>query len=232
MKLRDRYGIVLGLLILAYVLDADRDQVAPRVLSALVFAGLVLLALVAPETPRPLRVAGLVGLVSVVILYVVASATGSDEIEAAALLTGSAVLLVTVLTILIRIASQTRVEVSTVMGAIVAYMLLGFVAGFTYFGIDLLTDEPFFAQSETVTGSADAASFTYFSFVTLTTLGYGDLTPGTELGERLVVVEALVGQLFLVVLLARLVSLWRRPERGVAPAAESPGSDGNTRGEP
>jgi voltage-gated potassium channel len=46
--------------------------------------------------------------------------------------------------------------------------------------------------------------------VTLTTVGYGDITPATELAKRLAVVEAVVGQVFLIVLVARLVSLWAR----------------------
>jgi len=48
----------------------------------------------------------------------------------------------------------------------------------------------------------------YFSVVTLTTVGYGDITPATELAKRLVVVGAFVGQVFLITFVARLVSLW------------------------
>ena len=55
--------------------------------------------------------------------------------------------------------------------------------------------------------------YVYFSFVTLTTVGYGDITPATELAKRLAVVEAFVGQVFLIVLVARLVTLWGRRVR-------------------
>jgi voltage-gated potassium channel Kch len=53
--------------------------------------------------------------------------------------------------------------------------------------------------------------YTYFSFVTLTTVGYGDVTAASDLAKRLVVVEAFVGQVFLIVLVARLVALWGSP---------------------
>ncbi len=52
-----------------------------------------------------------------------------------------------------------------------------------------------------------------FSFVTLTTVGYGDLTAASDLAERLVVVEAFLGQVFIITLVARLVSLWGNPLR-------------------
>ena len=48
----------------------------------------------------------------------------------------------------------------------------------------------------------------YFSFVTLTTLGFGDITPATRVARAMVTVEALVGQLYLVITLARLVTLY------------------------
>jgi voltage-gated potassium channel Kch len=50
--------------------------------------------------------------------------------------------------------------------------------------------------------------FLYFSFVTLTTLGYGDFTPATDIGKVMVTFEALIGQVFLVTLVARLVSMY------------------------
>ena len=54
------------------------------------------------------------------------------------------------------------------------------------------------------------ARATYFSFVTLATLGYGDVLPRSELAESLAIVEAVGGQMYLAVLIARLVSLYSR----------------------
>ena len=60
-------------------------------------------------------------------------------------------------------------------------------------------------------GAAGLEKWVYFSFITLTTVGFGDITPISELAKRLVVIEAFVGQVFLITLVARLVSLWGLP---------------------
>ena len=65
---------------------------------------------------------------------------------------------------------------------------------------------PFFAQA----GVHQQSEYLYFSFVTLTTLGFGDLSPAVGLPQALVALEALLGQVFLVTLVARLVTLWVR----------------------
>jgi voltage-gated potassium channel len=59
-------------------------------------------------------------------------------------------------------------------------------------------------------GPGGGREFLYFSFVALTTLGFGDLSPSEGLPQALTVLEALVGQIFLVTLVARLVTLWVR----------------------
>ena len=68
--------------------------------------------------------------------------------------------------------------------------------------------------------------FLYFSFVTITTVGYGDLTAGTSTGRVLVTFEAMIGQIFLVTLVARLVSMYGRRQHqtgdGDAPPSVEP----------
>jgi hypothetical protein len=87
------------------------------------------------------------------------------------------------------------------VGALDAYIELGFFFTFLYSAVDRLSAEPFFNQV------ADPALFdyAYFSFVTMTSLGYGDLTPALAVGKGLVIGEVLLGSIFLVVLVARLV---------------------------
>jgi hypothetical protein len=75
-----------------------------------------------------------------------------------------------------------------------------------YLAVDELRDGPFFAQP----GEHAQSEFLYFSFVALTTLGFGDLSPSVGLPQALTVLEALMGQIFLVTLVARLVTLWVR----------------------
>lgn len=105
-----------------------------------------------------------------------------------------------------RVLRHRRVTHETVLGALCAYVLLGLLFAFLYLATFELREGPFFAQP----GEHLQSEFLYFSFVTLTTLGFGDLSPATGLPQALVVLEALLGQIFLVTLVARLVTLWGR----------------------
>jgi len=100
--------------------------------------------------------------------------------------------------------------VKAVTGAVCVYVLIGLLFVYVYGLIAVIGSGDFFAQGTDGTRSLRL----YFSFVTLATLGYGDYTPAHELGRTLSVVEALFGQLYLVTVVAVLVSRMR----GGAPA--------------
>ena len=105
-----------------------------------------------------------------------------------------------------RVLHHRRVTYETVLGALCAYVLIGLLFAFLYLAVDDFRDSPFFAQP----GEHDQGEFLYFSFVALTTLGFGDLSPSVGLPQALTVLEALIGSVFLVTLVARLVTLWVR----------------------
>jgi hypothetical protein len=107
-----------------------------------------------------------------------------------------------------RVLRHRRVTAETVLGALCAYVLIGLLFAFVYLAVDDFRDAPFFAQP----GEHDQGEFLYFSFVSLTTLGFGDLSPSEGLPQALTVLEALTGSIFLVTLVARLVTLWVRQE--------------------
>lgn len=99
----------------------------------------------------------------------------------------------------LRASGQVRVQ--AVMGVLVFYLLLGMLFAFVYGAIDRLGGDPFFANDQ----SATLSHCLYFSFTTLTTVGYGDLTARTNLGHTLAVIEALIGQIYLVTVVATIV---------------------------
>jgi signal transduction histidine kinase len=122
-------------------------------------------------------------------------------------------LILVVAAILNRVFSSRRIVRETIAGAICAYLLIGMMWANVYTIVENLEPGSFADNSI----EADAASgpepirdqtnrFTYFSFVTLTTLGYGDITPVTRPAKNLAALEAIFGQLYLAVLIARLVS--------------------------
>jgi uncharacterized membrane protein len=95
------------------------------------------------------------------------------------------------------------VTLHTMFGVLCIYLLIGMLFAFTYALIDSLGSAPFFAQPDAATGTTK--DFLYFSFVTITTVGYGDLTAATNLGRSLAIAEALTGQIYLVTVVAAIV---------------------------
>jgi len=99
------------------------------------------------------------------------------------------------------IRSRGRVTIEAMFGVLCIYLLLGMLFAFLYGIAGELADRPFFAQSDSETQS----DFLYFSFATQTTTGYGDLTAATGLGRSLAITEALIGQIYLVTVVALIV---------------------------
>ena len=148
-------------------------------------------------------VIGCVALAPIVLLVNESSIVGLTYFLPVALL-ATATLPVTIS----RVLHHRRVTYETVLGALCAYVLIGLLFAFVYLAIDDLRDSPFFAQP----GPHEQSEFVYFSFVALTTLGFGDLSPSVGLPQALTAMEALIGSIFLVTLVARLVTLWVRQE--------------------
>ena len=111
----------------------------------------------------------------------------------------------TIGTVALGVIDQGEANVRAVTGAVCIYVLIGLLFVFLYGVIAKLGSGDFFAQGTDGTRSLRL----YFSFVTLATLGYGDYTPAGSLGRTLAVVEALLGQLYLVTVIAVLVSRMR-----------------------
>jgi hypothetical protein len=120
---------------------------------------------------------------------------------------------VLIVTIAVAIAAgavaQNEVNSRSVAGAICVYMLFGMLFMFLYGVMVALESTPFFAQGTDGT----RALRLYFSFTTLATLGYGDYTASSNLGHALAVLEALIGQLYLVTVVAVVVTRLGRPGR-------------------
>jgi len=159
----------------------------------------VLLAGVAALSTRPAVRAALFALV--VTATAVRWGPSSTQATAAAGLVSIAAMAAVVLAQTFRAGP---VNVHRIQGAVAAYLLLGLAWALAY---ELVALGAAGAFSGTGLGGAVRPDFIYFSFVTLTTVGYGDVTPVDPVARSLAVAEALTGQLYPAILLARLVSL-------------------------
>ncbi len=102
------------------------------------------------------------------------------------------------------IFQEKEVTKEVIYAAVVVYLLIGIMWSFFYFMLDYFYPESF---SFPEIPSPTLYRYLYFSYVTLTTLGYGDVAPLTNKGGSLVILEAIVGQIYLVVIVAWLVGM-------------------------
>jgi Ion channel len=214
LKRGDTYGLLLALLMVAYVVIAALER-SPweRFVISCVLGLVILLALHTSHVRnRAFRLTTAIVIILVLSTFVqgLLGREGNDG-------TGYVLfvlLLIAPIVILARILRHETVTVETILGALCIYVILGIAFAGIYEGINDVERLGFFAQA----GPKSNVDFLYFSFITQTTVGYGDLTPGTDLGRVIVTFEALIGQVFLVTLVARLVSLFGTSRRRDEPA--------------
>lgn len=204
-RVRERYGLVLILILGGYLLAGFDHNGPVRIANALIWIVLLLAALWSPGIPRRLQRIGAVVTMLLLVAGVALTFSDSDTARSALLLLLGTAQALALLAILARISQHREVSRQTVMGAIAGYALIGFSMAALFHGLELVSDGTFLNN---VVATGD---YLYFSFVTLTTVGYGDITAASDVAKRLVVVEALLGQIFLITLVARLVTLWGKP---------------------
>ncbi len=112
-----------------------------------------------------------------------------------------------------------RVTVRTIIGVLSVYLLIGLIFTFIDAIIASEASEPFFQHGH----QGSPADFLYFSYATLTTVGYGDLVASIELGRSVAIIEALIGQIYLVSVVALIVGNLGRLPSGAAHAPGAPG---------
>jgi hypothetical protein len=203
----DSYGFVLALLIVSFILSPLVQGLNGLWVRVLVQGATMLFAV---HTSRVHRLTMLLAYVLFAVSMVLALAaviTGGGKTSEGTLEVLIALLLaVAVPAILHRILTGDTVNGETIFGALDVYIIFGLFFSAVYAAIGVFSSSPFFGTHANV----NSGSFQFFSFVTLTTVGYGNLVPSTQLGQSLAVVEALLGQVYLVTLVARLVGGFQR----------------------
>jgi Ion channel len=183
-------------------------QIHPERWSRLVLApslgAMLLLALYASRARPRLIKAAVVGIAVAYVLVLFEVIFDTDLFDGSTYAIYGLLLVISPAVIINRILRHPEVRVVTILGAVCAYLLIGMVFGFVYAGIDRVDTRPFFEGRPVV----DQFDFFYFSYASLTTVGFGDFAARNDLGRGLSVLEAALGQIFLVTLIARLVSLF------------------------
>ena len=110
-----------------------------------------------------------------------------------------------------QVIAQPQITGQSIYGVLSAYMIIGLIFSAVYVAMYKFGG-PFFVHGEL----NNTKTFQYFSFTTLTTLGYGDFTAAGNGGRAVAVLEAIVGQMFLATLVARLVAGFRWSDRAAA----------------
>jgi hypothetical protein len=204
---RQRFGMLLLALTATFVFEgvAQPGDVQRAVQTVLVGATLML-ALYAAEVPKRRLLVAAAFISVIVVSVVITSLAGNGKTVAgiAAIANGLLVLLAppaVVLGLLRNLRATGTVTVTVVAGVLCLYLLVGLFFAFMYVAVQNLGGAPFFANG----AGATSARSLYFSFVTMTTVGYGDFTARTNLGHTMSVTEALLGQIYLVTVVAAIV---------------------------
>jgi Ion channel len=222
-----RYGLLLAVLIGTYLLAAFSGTKVATEVQVVLFAGILLIALRTSLLPG--RWPAAIGAVTIIGSAATfwTSVSGARTGKAAEDLWKALLLLMAVIMVVRRVLAKPEVTVQSIYGALSAYLIVGLMFASGYAALEHLGDSDFFAGHQ----PANTQTFQYFSFTTLTTLGYGDFTAAESGGRSIAVLEALTGQVFMATLVARLVSAYRGPARPVRPGpglpedVDGPGDD-------
>jgi hypothetical protein len=199
----DRYGLLLVMILVAILVSALFSGTKwGGVLTAAIVGGTLLYAMKTSRVDHRLRRIGYV-IVPVLVASAVVAALGGGRLASALVTSVIAVLvLAAIAAIMSRARAHTTITIRTVFGALCLYLMIGLFYSALFPTIANLAGQPFFAQ----TGARGSVDYLYFSYVTMSTVGYGDLTAAGNLGKMLAVSEALIGQMFLVTVVALVVT--------------------------
>ena len=202
----DRYGELFLLILLSMLLSAANTTWL-KVVAVMVQGGMVLFAFLVSRAPRRAWRLATALVPIAVILGIIGHVSESGFAESITAVVAVILPAAAIVVLGRRIVEDLpSVSARTILGLLSVYLLLGMTFAALFATIAVISDEPFFAQTK----AAEPVDFTYFSFVTLATVGYGDLTAANPMPRMLAAIEGLLGQLYLVTVVAVAVSRVRR----------------------
>ena len=200
-KWDDRYGVLFLLIVTSMLLTAANTDWL-KVVAVVILGGTVLFALLASHAGRSAWRFAMLLIPVAVVVGIVGRLEGGRGYQLTAAIVSLILPLVAIIALGRRVVVEQTVSGKSILGLLSIYLLLGMTFAALYATIGLAANEPFFAQTKT----PEPVDFSYFSYITLATVGYGDLTPANPLPRMLAAIEGLTGQLYLVTVVAVAVS--------------------------
>jgi len=202
----DAFGLVFALVLITYTLASLLENRGwTSVVLTLATSATSVVALTSSHArARFVRVVLVLSVLTVLLAAVGAAADDRTWLNVATVIQVS-LLAVAMAAVLRRVVMSPEVGSRTILGALSVYAVLGILFTFLYGVIERVQGGAFF-EGHPHPASSD---FLFFSYTTLTTTGYGNLVPGGQPGRLISGLEMMAGQIFLVTLVAGLVSLWR-----------------------
>jgi hypothetical protein len=219
-RIHYHFGVVLGLILLSIGFqlaagESDFARLATVVLQAITLIAAVVASRAHPYVIRLAVIAAVLAIVGASLAILGTDTFGNNSGRAVTLLLVGLVppAIVTGLVKLFR--EEGSVTMETMFGGLCLYLIVGLFFGSAFAAIEEIGGRAFFHQL--TVAQSDTNDYLYFSYTTLTTVGYGDLTAASNFGRSLAITEALIGQIYLVTVVAVIISNMRparsRPKR-------------------
>ena len=207
----DSYGALLILVLLSIIVSAFAGDPITSALVIAFQAGVLMYAMWTSRAPRRLDIVFGVGSGVAVAAGAVSVVTGHTTGDVMSGIASMILSLAAIVAVVRRLVLHPVVDGATVLGALCVYLLLGLCFASMYGVAAAIGSGPLFVQA---LGDGSAVDRIYFSYVTITTVGYGDITVEGDVVRMLAISEALLGQIYLVTVVALLVSNMGRQRRG------------------
>ncbi len=200
----DSFGLVLiAILVTLIVIGIVSTYPAGAIIISILFLGIFFLTLLTSGVPRRTII-----ILTVIIPFVLAvggAATASEvgsRVGSLSLIVAAGLVIACVFFIFRRINQHVYISRQTIFGSLCVYLFGALLFSMVYRIIAAMSGEPFFVQTD----HPSTLDYIYFSFISMATVGFGDFTPATDVGKMGVIVEAIIGQLYLVVVVALFIS--------------------------
>lgn len=205
----DRFGALLGCLLIAFLFLGTTDDAWATYVGVLANLAALMVGFSSTglgENRRRTAAVAVIGVVGLILLRSFDETTVAAGVGALL----QAILLSAILGALVRrVLQHEDVTLATILGVISAYVLIGLIFAWVFLALVGF-------RGEQVLAPPGEGVPVYFSFVVLSTLGFGDITPVEELARRLAAIEAITGQIFLATVVARFVAMYGQRRSGRA----------------